>query len=630
LRAVQQELKRCDTFFEEQEEASSRLRSTAAAARESRCPIRSLHRHLLKQLHEVEEVSALTPDELVDELRYLQLAAMYGTEEEAAEEGADPLGRPSKKNKGLDDTVQEFLVQQLCAALAPKAAQSQRTFFPHDAAAAAPDGYLCPISREPMVNPVILEETGFSYEEAAIKRWLETNSSCPASGRQLSSKRLIPNINLKKGIQEWAAQNKVRLQAPPAHVPLIVVHPQDYDATPTTIRDQGSLGNDASGSMAGTSLGAAKSNPGATSTVNAAGIKLGPGSQAGSSSGSDCCRCTRTSWAVVLILLVVLASVGIGVGIHLVMKTRASSSSSSLAASTPTTPPAPAPPAAPEGAVPQHEGATVKYNNNGAVDCSTYCRGAQWGNVSYADCVAAYDTSVPGPKEIPCGKVPERDLGPELTCYCSNQATIKNNNDGSVDCLTYCRGAQWGNVSYTDCVAAYDTGVPGTKEIACGKVSERERGPELTCYCINQTQATSVMMDCQKKSNTIPAGEDPLNLMLGPGPGCKNFTPTTFPLERFELCYRPSGASDKNHGKVTQIRADWNPALIINSWFIGTMEQWNVDGFYSLVDGSDQACNGRVRTGQLFLRCSCSTSFEVSGTAFCTYKLQLWDKAFCT
>jgi len=238
LRAVQQELKRCDTFFEEQEEAASRLTSIAAAAKESRCPIRLLHRRLLEQLHEVEDVSALTPDELIDELRYLQLAAMYGTEEEAAEEGAGPLGAPGKKkSKGLDDTLQEFLVQQLCAALAPKAAQSQRTFFPHDAAAAAPDGYLCPISREPMVDPVILEETGFSYEEAEIKRWLETNSSCPASGRRISSKRLIPNINLKKGIQEWAAQNKIRLQAPAPHVPLIVVHPGDHDATPTTSRD---------------------------------------------------------------------------------------------------------------------------------------------------------------------------------------------------------------------------------------------------------------------------------------------------------------------------------------------------------------------------------------------------------
>lgn len=113
LRAVQQELKRCDTFFEEQEEAASRLTSIAAAAKESRCPIRLLHRRLLEQLHEVEDVSALTPDELIDELRYLQLAAMYGTEEEAAEEGAGPLGAPGKKkSKGLDDTLQEFLVQQ--------------------------------------------------------------------------------------------------------------------------------------------------------------------------------------------------------------------------------------------------------------------------------------------------------------------------------------------------------------------------------------------------------------------------------------------------------------------------------------------------------------------------------------
>ena len=169
----------------------------------------------------------------------------------------------------------------LCSALCcvgTKAVQSQQTFFPHDtaAAAAAPDGYLCPISRDPMVNPVIIVETGFSYEEAEIQRWLETNSSCPASGRRISSKRLIPNINLKKGIQEWAAQNKIRLQAPAPHVPLIALHPQDHDAMPTTTsRDQGNVGNGAAGSMGVISLGAAKSDPQATSTFNARGPKQG-------------------------------------------------------------------------------------------------------------------------------------------------------------------------------------------------------------------------------------------------------------------------------------------------------------------------------------------------------------------
>ena len=41
-----------------------------------------------------------------------------------------------------------------------------------------PDSYLCPITRELMVDPVVGPD-GISYERAAITRWLQYNNESP-------------------------------------------------------------------------------------------------------------------------------------------------------------------------------------------------------------------------------------------------------------------------------------------------------------------------------------------------------------------------------------------------------------------------------------------------------------------
>jgi hypothetical protein len=55
-----------------------------------------------------------------------------------------------------------------------------------------------------MINPVILVETGCTFEDDRIKQWLETNSVCPVTQQQLVSKQLVPNEVLKSLISEWA------------------------------------------------------------------------------------------------------------------------------------------------------------------------------------------------------------------------------------------------------------------------------------------------------------------------------------------------------------------------------------------------------------------------------------------
>ena len=69
--------------------------------------------------------------------------------------------------------------------------------------------YLCPITREIMVEPVV-DALGNTYDKAAIKEWLETNDTSPKTKMQLPqspdgnlNKTLTPNTIIKTEITEY-------------------------------------------------------------------------------------------------------------------------------------------------------------------------------------------------------------------------------------------------------------------------------------------------------------------------------------------------------------------------------------------------------------------------------------------
>ena len=66
-----------------------------------------------------------------------------------------------------------------------------------------PDALLCPISLEPMIDPVMVVETGQTYEHAAIKGWFHTHCTDPISNIELRSKKLVPNIAIRKMSQTF-------------------------------------------------------------------------------------------------------------------------------------------------------------------------------------------------------------------------------------------------------------------------------------------------------------------------------------------------------------------------------------------------------------------------------------------
>jgi len=75
------------------------------------------------------------------------------------------------------------------------------------AAEEVPSQYLCPISMELMVDPV-LTSTGQCYERDNIQKWFAINAVDPLTGTRLHSKMLVPNHPLRQLIEAWKANRR--------------------------------------------------------------------------------------------------------------------------------------------------------------------------------------------------------------------------------------------------------------------------------------------------------------------------------------------------------------------------------------------------------------------------------------
>ena len=65
-----------------------------------------------------------------------------------------------------------------------------------------PPSFCCPITQEPMHDPVIAMD-GMSYEYSVIREWFREHSTSPVTNLQLRSKLLIRNTALRNAMQEW-------------------------------------------------------------------------------------------------------------------------------------------------------------------------------------------------------------------------------------------------------------------------------------------------------------------------------------------------------------------------------------------------------------------------------------------
>ena len=64
------------------------------------------------------------------------------------------------------------------------------------------DKYLCPITRQIMVEPVV-DALGNTYDKEAIKEWLKTNDTSQKTKEKLPNKNLTPNNTIKAEITEY-------------------------------------------------------------------------------------------------------------------------------------------------------------------------------------------------------------------------------------------------------------------------------------------------------------------------------------------------------------------------------------------------------------------------------------------
>eukprot|EP01024_Parvocaulis_polyphysoides_P056018 TRINITY_DN5822_c2_g1_i1.p3 TRINITY_DN5822_c2_g1~~TRINITY_DN5822_c2_g1_i1.p3 ORF type:complete len:246 (-),score=14.97 TRINITY_DN5822_c2_g1_i1:677-1345(-) len=77
-----------------------------------------------------------------------------------------------------------------------------------------PDRYKCPITREIMKEPVLLLETGHTFEKEAIDLWLRDHATCPVTNQPLRKLDTAPVLALKQEILEYQQKHGLVFDAP--------------------------------------------------------------------------------------------------------------------------------------------------------------------------------------------------------------------------------------------------------------------------------------------------------------------------------------------------------------------------------------------------------------------------------
>jgi STIP1 family protein 1 len=68
-----------------------------------------------------------------------------------------------------------------------------------------PSAFICNISLDVMRDPVIAP-SGHSFERACIEQYLDRKSEDPITRRHLTKAMLVPNLALRKAIEEFLKQ----------------------------------------------------------------------------------------------------------------------------------------------------------------------------------------------------------------------------------------------------------------------------------------------------------------------------------------------------------------------------------------------------------------------------------------
>lgn len=78
----------------------------------------------------------------------------------------------------------------------------------------SPEGLQCPISLELMTDPVMVS-SGQTYDRASIKKWIKSGCrTCPVTGKMLVSTDLVPNLAIRRLVDQYCHRNNILITEP--------------------------------------------------------------------------------------------------------------------------------------------------------------------------------------------------------------------------------------------------------------------------------------------------------------------------------------------------------------------------------------------------------------------------------
>jgi len=83
-----------------------------------------------------------------------------------------------------------------------------------------PETFLvCPLTKEIMEDPVLLVDSGHTFERSAIEKWIkEGNNCCPVTGKPLRLRMLVQNVRVKEGVSDLHNACKAVLESESLHL----------------------------------------------------------------------------------------------------------------------------------------------------------------------------------------------------------------------------------------------------------------------------------------------------------------------------------------------------------------------------------------------------------------------------
>ena len=76
--------------------------------------------------------------------------------------------------------------------------------------ATIPDDFICPITLDLMVDPVVAADS-HTYDRGAIQKWFDGGSSTsPKTGAELTATELYPNYTVRGQIRTWQEAQRCR------------------------------------------------------------------------------------------------------------------------------------------------------------------------------------------------------------------------------------------------------------------------------------------------------------------------------------------------------------------------------------------------------------------------------------